>query len=123
MFTVKKFVENYESESNWTVESIIKRSDRIADLAIDTLAGNILFAVGILFAEALKLLGLAEKDLNKVNYINCKLYAEIKDGNIRKVKPIWTRIRLIADSKKFKNFFVLFIDILLKIVYNNYIIK
>ena len=35
-------------------------------------------------AEALKLLGLAEKDLNKVDYINCKLYTERKTRKYQK---------------------------------------
>ena len=105
MFTVKKFVENYESESNWTVESIIKRSDRIADLAIDTLAGNILFAVGILFAEALKLLGLAEKDLNKVNYINCKIYAERKGRKYQKSQTYMDKNQVNSRQQKVQEFF------------------
>lgn len=35
-------------------------------------------------AESLKLLGLAEKDLNKVDYINCKLYTERKTRKYQK---------------------------------------
>ena len=36
------------------------------------------------FAEAVSLLGLTEKDLNKVDYINCKLYTERKTRKYQK---------------------------------------